>query len=452
MGKRLAALLLSLAATVASGQMVQEAFAQDPGPLDFVRGEGYEQAILQSLTGDALVGLDASGRVVPRLAASWRQGKDGGLAFRLRPDARFTDGSPARPTDVAWTLRTLQADPQASPTKRAILDGAEVEIRGGQVSIRSPKPAARLLLELARIPIAREGHPDLGTGPFQLRHEHGAWRLLRRDHFLHPRIEGLQFRLLGDSEAMAQALEKGWLSLGVPPARLQAHPPPGYRVVAQPLAYQLVVWSRLGPGPLQALERWRKDAFPPHLLGLGAHPSRGLWPETLGFEPRAIAARPVPLPAGRPLELLYAAGDGPVEKLLMALRARARQDGVELDLRPLDPALLVARLQKGEFGLACFIATFDPEPWSVLEYLEPDGPMNFTGWRHPALAGLVTRLREPGSAAWRDLQALWAQAPGALPLVDFTSILWVDRRLHVTPGPLGLYLGTPGAAGWRWEE
>jgi len=452
MRNKLAALLLMLTATLAPAQVVEESFARDPGPLDFVKGEGFEQSILQALTGDALVGIDASGRVVPRLATSWKEQKNGAILFRLRKDARFTDGSPAAPEDVVWTLQAILADPQASPTKRAILEGAKVEVQDGQVALRSPKPPGRILMELARIPIAQSGHPDRGTGPFLLRHDNATWRLLRRDHFLKPGIEGLRFRLLGDSQAVFQALQKGWLSIGVPPARVQAQPPPAYRVVAQPMPYQLVVWSRLGVGPLQAMERWRKDAFPRQLLGVNARPSQGLWPRALGFEAQGIDAETVPLPKGRPLNLLYAAGDEPVEKLLMALRARALKDGVELDLTPLDPALLVARLQKGDFGLACYLATFDPEPWSVLEYMEPHGPMNFTGWSHPALAGLVAKLREPGDTAWTDLQALWAKAPGALPLVDFSSIVWVDKRLRVTPGPLGLYLETPGAAGWSWEK
>ena len=451
MRNKLAALLMILAITLAPAQVVEESFARDPGPLDFVKGEGFEQSILQSLTGDALVGIDASGRVVPRLATSWKQ-RDGAITFKLRRDARFTDGSPAGPEDVVWTFHAIQADPQASPTKRAILEGADIKLDDGQVSIRSPKPPGRILMELARVPIAQSGHPERGTGPFLLRRENGAWRLLRRDHFLKPSIEGLRFRILGDSQSVLQALQKGWLSIGVPPARLQAQQPPGYRVVAQPMPYQLVVWSRLGLGPLQAMERWRKDAFPPQLLGVNARPSRGLWPRALGFEAQEIDAEAVPLPKGQPLNLVYAAGDEPVEKLLMALRARALKDGVQLDLTPLDPAMLVARLQKGDFGLACYLATFDPEPWSVLEYMEPHGPMNFTGWNNAALAGLVARLREPRDAAWTDLQALWAKSPGALPLVDFSSIVWVDKRLKVIPSPLGLYLGTPGAAGWSWEN
>ena len=97
------------------------------------------------------------------------------------------------------------------------------------------------------------------------------------------------------------------------------------------------------------------------------------------------------------------------------------------------------------------MVVFDPHPWAVLEYLEPNGPMNFTGWGHPQLADLLSRIRQPGDPAWRDLQTLWARNPAALPLLDFQSVIWVDKRLVVEPSPMGLYLHTPGAAGWRWR-
>jgi ABC-type transport system substrate-binding protein len=442
---------LVLASALAWGQRVEDCFSRDPGPLDFIRGEGPEQAILQALTGDALVGIDANGNVVPRLASTWTPGPKGSLCFQLRRDVRFQDGRAVDLEDVRWTFRTLQSDPSASPTKRAILEGVQIRAEGDRLVLASSKPPARLLLELARIPVAERGHPDQGSGPFRLRREPGAWSLERREHFLGPRIAGLRFRFLGDSQAEYLALQKGWLTLGQPPSRLQEHPPAAYRVLVQPKPFQLVVWSRAGTAPLQALERWRRDAFPPHLLGAGARPSRGLLPEALGFAPRTILAPPAVLPPGKPLTLLYAAEDGPVEKLLMALRERARGDGIQMDLVPVPQSLLVARLQAGTFELACFIAAFEPEPWSVLEYMEPSGPMNFTGWRSPSLGPLVARLRTPRDGAWRELQDLWARAPGALPLVDFQSTLWVDRRLRLTSGPLGLYLTTPGPAGWSWQ-
>lgn len=433
-------------------QMVEESLPRDPGPLDFIRGDSYEQWILQSLAGDALVGLGPAGQVVPRLAASWKIQKDGAIAFTLRGDARFADASPVTAGDVLWTLAEIRRDPKASPTKRAILENVEASAHDDKVWIRSPKPPGRLLLELARVPVAQRGHPDRGSGPFLYRKDPAAWTFTRREHFLKPAIDGIRFRLLPDANAVLQALQRGWLTVGGPPARHLPEVPATHRVVIQPMHAQLVVWSRAGAGPLRLLERWRRDAFPPHLLGQNARPSRGLWPETLGFETRAMesAAQPPRTPAT--LRLQYVAGEESVEKLLLALRERAGKEGYDLQLAPVEQALLVARLQRADFELACSMVVFDPHPWAVLEYLEPGGPMNFTGWHHPQFAELAAAARLPGDPAWRALHTLWAQNPAALPMLDFRSVIWVDRRLNVEPSPLGLYLGTPGAAGWRWNQ
>jgi hypothetical protein len=160
---------------------------------------------------------------------------------------------------------------------------------------------------------------------------------------------------------------------------------------------------------------------------------------------------PQPPPPARAFELLHAAGEPYLERLLLALQARAQRDGVALRLRPLEPGLLGDRLQRGDFQLAVATAVFDPHPWAVLELLEAEGPLNFTHWSHPRRDALLARLDRPEAPAWDALQAAWAEAPGALPLLDLRSVVWVDRRLQVQPSPLGLYLHTPGAAGWRWR-
>lgn len=434
-----------------AAQVVKESLSRDPGPLDFIRGDSYEQWILQSLAGDSLVGLGRDGKVVPRLATGWKPRKDGALLFTLRTDARFTDGTIVSAEDVLWTLQEVLRHPQASPTKRAILEGVEVGVDQGRAWIRSRKPAGRLLMELARVPIAQRGHPDRGSGPFAFRKEPGAWVFTRRDHFLKPRIDGIRFRLLPDAAAVMAALQKGWLHIGAPATRRQTEVPPTHRLLTQPMHAQLVVWSQAGVGPLQLLERWRKDAFPPQLLGQNARPSRGLGPETLGFEARTIDSGLAAPKGPGALRLHYGSGDESVEKLLLALRERARKDGFDLQLVPLEQGLLGERLQKGDFQLACSMVVFDPHPWAVLEYMEPGGPMNFTGWKHPRLAELSARLQQPGDFDWGDLQTLWARNPAALPLLDFRSVIWVDRNLQLEPSPQGIYLQTPGAAGWRWS-
>lgn len=436
----------------ASAQMVEESLPRDPGALDFIQGDSYEQWILQSLAGDALVGIASNGRLVPRLATSWKVLKDGALSFTLRGDARFPDGSLVAAEDVLWTVQELQRNPKASVTKKAILEGAEAGIADGRPWLRSPKPEGRLLMELARIPIAQRGHPERGSGPFLYRKDPGAWVFTRRDHFLKPRIDGLRFRLLGDAASVHLAMEKGWLTLGAPVARQQANPPPTHRLLVQPMDAQFVVWSRGGAGPLKLLEGWRKDAFPPRILNQNAKPSRGLWPETLGFPPRMItsgAALPRP---GTALKLAYVGGDDLIEKALLALRERARRDGYDLQLVPLEQGLLMDRFRKGDFELIGSMVVFDPHPWAILEYLDPKGPMNVTGWRHDRLSQIEKRLEQPRDSAWSELQTLWAGNPAALPLLDFQSVIWVDKRLEAQPSSLGLYLQTPGAAGWRWNK
>ena len=442
-------ILVCLTFALAFGQTVEESFTRDPGPLDLILGEGYEQSIIQALTADALVGMDVQGRPVPRLAERWEI-LPWGLRLHLRR-AWFSDGSPVRGADVDWTFRQIQSRKEASPTKRALLNGVALKADGLVLEVRSKRPPARLLAELARIPIAREGRPAVGSGPYKLSRSGADWTFQARDHFLRPKIPRFHFRLVPEPQAILQSLQKGWLSIGVPPPRSTTTIPATHREIVQPTHAQLVVWCKGPNEPLRWMERWRRDAFPPALLARSAAPSRGLWPDSLGFPSMALAGAP-PQAREQRWELLHIAGDEFVTRILLALRERARRDGVTLDLRPIDPALLYDRLLRGEFHLACALALFDPHPWAVLEYLEPSGPMNFSGWSNPALEGLLPRLKRPGDPAWKELQGLWAGSAAALPILDYRSVVWVDRRLRVDPSPLGLYLTTPGPAGWSWTK
>jgi len=449
-------LLIGLAAAMAAAQtpprVVQEAFLTDPGPLDFVKGEGQDQFIAQALTGDALVGLSAENRPVPRLAASWKV-VPGGLDITLRDDARFMDGSPVTAADVIWTLQTIEADAQASPTKRAALGDLKASGQGLRVSLRGSRPAARLLMELWRVPIAKAGHADEGSGPFALQRSGTDWAFTARpDHFLHPQIPGLHFRLLPDEAGRLVALRKGWLSLGVPPPQPGLAPPSGMVELVQPTLAQLIIWAGPGSAPstLRALAKWRGGAFPSALMGRAYAPAKGLWPMALGFPEMEPAPGSGPCPAS--LELAYTAGDGALERQLQALAVRAARDGVTLKLKPLEAGLFLDQLTKGKLALGVITNVFDPNPWSVLGYMEPGGDLNFTGWADAGAAPLLAKLSDPKSPAWKELQALWARHPAALPLLDLHSVLWVDRRLEVRPCALGIYMATPGAAGWRWRE
>lgn len=432
-------------------QVVQEAFRENPGPLDFIRGEGHEQAILQALTGDALVGLNPQGQPVPRLAMAWVAIPEG-WRFRLREGCTFADGSPVGVQDVLWTFREILAKQEAGRTKRAILEGLAFKASGAELEVTGARNSYRILMELARIPIARQGNPAMGSGPFVLAQRGAVWQLKARPtHFLAPKVAGFHFRLIQEDQGVLQQVRKGWLSLAVPPARGKLQPPAGYSVLQQPTHAQMLMWSQLGTGSLRWIERWRVEAFPSGFLGTHVSPSRGLWPESLGFPSFKLAAGPLPELRGQRWELIYGAGDELGQRALQALRERAKADGLDLVLRPLEPAVLMERISTGKFQLACAFQLFDPHPWAVLEYLEPEGPLNFTRWSHPQVKALCQKLGRPGEdRRWAQLEAIWSESAAAMPLLDFHSLVWVDARLKVEPSPLGLYLTTPGPAGWRW--
>jgi hypothetical protein len=446
---KFAVIAFCLAMLPAFSQRLEESLPMDPGPLDFIRGEGYEQAMFQNLAGDALVGLSVDGKIVPRLADRWEV-KAHAVRFHLRPGTSFSDGTLVAIRDVVWTLTRIQGDPAGSPTKKAMLEGVHVSESKGWIEVRSPRPPRRLLMDLVRVPISREGRTNVGSGPYRLERRNDEWFFSARTHYLSPKIQALHFRLLRDEQTVLTNLRKGWLTLGPPPARKGLSPPATHTEIIQSTHAQILVWSRTGVEPLKGLERWRR-MIPDDLLSPRAKPSKGLWPQSLGFPVRQIGGPAFKSGSGRKWEIIYASGDDLVEKALMALRTFASRDGVELVLRPLEAALLYQRLLSGDFVLACAMQVYDPHPWSVLEIMAPDGPLNFCHWTHPRLQEVMNRLTNPDGKVWDELQGLWMEAPASIPILDLTSVLWVDKRLNLAPSAVGLYLSTPGAAGWTWR-
>lgn len=215
---------LLFASSLGLAQVVEVGFTRDPGPLDFIRGGGPEQATLQALLGDALLGVDNRGALVPRLAHRW-EARKGELRFTLRQDATFPDGTHVTVQDALWTLQELQRNPEAEASKKRALEGASLFIQAHQLVVRSPRAGEALLRDLARIPITRRGRPDQGCGPFRLLREGSAWTVHRRAHYLAPRLEGFRFRLVQDEAA---ALREGRLHLGAP-GREAGPPPPSHR-------------------------------------------------------------------------------------------------------------------------------------------------------------------------------------------------------------------------------
>jgi ABC-type oligopeptide transport system substrate-binding subunit len=119
-------------------------------------GDAQSAAVIAQLF-ETLTAIDETLQVRPALARSWRI-EDGArrVVFELRPDLRFSDGSPLRSSDVvrSW-LRIIDPD-DPSPLATLMLDvrGA-AEYMDGQgsaddVGLIADDAAGRLVVELAR--------------------------------------------------------------------------------------------------------------------------------------------------------------------------------------------------------------------------------------------------------------------------------------------------------------
>jgi oligopeptide transport system substrate-binding protein len=98
----------------------------DPGPLDPARADSLEDEVVLGNLFDGLTTLDPTGAVRPAVAASWTSEPSlRRWEFRLRPEARWSDGSPVRSADFTFAWQRL-ADPKARPglsPARTLLSG-----------------------------------------------------------------------------------------------------------------------------------------------------------------------------------------------------------------------------------------------------------------------------------------------------------------------------------------
>lgn len=141
---------------------------------------------IASLIFEGLVGTNAYGEYLPRLAEDWTITRDGlEYVFRLRQDVLWQDGVPFTAADVAATIGLLQAPGNAiADSLQAFWRTVEIELLDEYtVRFRLAQPLASFLdhLRIGMLPahvfngIAPEqlaSHPfnlsPIGTGPYQL--------------------------------------------------------------------------------------------------------------------------------------------------------------------------------------------------------------------------------------------------------------------------------------------
>ncbi len=139
---------LQLAAAGHWGGELRFAIDSDPKTFNPLLVTEQSAGVVRYLTGGMLIRWNhATQAMDPELAQSWRVSPDGReIRFELRPDARFSDGSPVTAQDAAFTFRTL-LDP-----KTPSADADAFRVGGQQIVVEAPGDRV-LLLKFAQ-PIA----------------------------------------------------------------------------------------------------------------------------------------------------------------------------------------------------------------------------------------------------------------------------------------------------------
>lgn len=190
---------------------------------------------------DTLVDVDASGKLIPSLAESWRVIDDTTWEFTLRKGVRFHDGSELTAQDVLYSLERPGLIPNSpgsftSYTKPIV---AKEAVDAHTLRLKTEAAYGPLPLDLISIFIVSKkaaenatteqfnsGAAAIGTGPFKIAEFRKGERIeiVRNDDYWGPKPEWdkVQFRVLASDAPRLSALLAGDVDLieAVPPADL----------------------------------------------------------------------------------------------------------------------------------------------------------------------------------------------------------------------------------------
>lgn len=121
---------------------------------------------------DSLTEFDGESKIVPALAAEWRNPDERTWVFRLRSGVRFHDGRPVTADDVVFSLERARRSPGTGLASYLVEVDSIRSVGSDTIEVRTRRPFAALLAKLTPIAIVPSDSPaeitrPVGTGVYR---------------------------------------------------------------------------------------------------------------------------------------------------------------------------------------------------------------------------------------------------------------------------------------------
>ena len=440
-----AALAFGLIAGLATAAQAQERGgsitvgleADIPG-LDPIKVGVYDTAaeIAAALLFDTLTTLDADGRPVPKLAASWTHSDDYKTwTYKLRSGVKFHDGTPFNAQAVAFHYARLK-DPNNHCRCAFYLQGVDkVEaVEDSTVVFHVRDPAVDHPAQLAPPAVTNPIHSPaaiqklgdgysrnpVGTGPFMLKSWMAGDRLVLErnpDYWNrgHPYLDRVVLRPLPDAQARFASLQAGesdlvWddeydsdnIILAQNDPRLTVHSYTGSGAQVYAFNTKLAPFDdvRVRQALVMALDRKRmSQALTSGLSKPATNPhGEGSWIQckddgALPYDPEK--ARRLITDYGKPVSFKMSVTATPRGRSVgQVLQQLWKQVGIDMEIEQVDQTSIVTRAFSRQFQLT---------PWRIIDWPDPDvqmfanfhtgSPVNLASYSNPELDRLLERAR-----------------------------------------------------------
>lgn len=217
-----------------SGGTITSVINSDPTGLVLAFPTNGPAQLVASKIYEGLVYYSQDLKPQPSLAKSWTVSPDGlRYEFKLRTDAKWSDGAPFSADDVVFSL-TKMLPATSVGARQALKEVESVKSPDAEtviVTLKRPVPYFLMSLPAVQVPMMPKHIYDgsdylknpanatpIGTGPFKLdQWRRGAFiRLVRNTHYWQPdrpRLNGVTFRVIPDAASRGIALETGDLQV-----------------------------------------------------------------------------------------------------------------------------------------------------------------------------------------------------------------------------------------------